>query len=93
MSLFYAWIETGWIAFAALAFLWVETLVLCLMSKAPKARFMALAGGALAGSFLMIALALALRGEHPAWVVLFLTLSLIGHVIDVAGRLRVTAQH
>ena len=93
MSVLNSWIETGWIAFAALAFLWVETAILCLLSKTPGARFKALAGGALAGSFLMIALGLALRGQDPLWVVLFLTLSLVGHVLDVAARLRNPPQH
>jgi|GEM_PF-7062779 len=88
MNIVSAWLETGWLAFAALVFLWVETLVLSFLSSNRMARFKALAGGAFAGSFLMAALGFALRGEAFGWIVLFLTLSLVAHLFDVAGRLK-----
>lgn len=88
MSVLFAWLETGWLAFAAIAILWLETLLLSILSHRPKARFKALAGGALAGTFLLAALALALRGDALGWVLVFLTLSLFAHLLDVNGRLK-----
>ncbi|MEM8701678.1 MAG: hypothetical protein AAGF82_07620 [Pseudomonadota bacterium] len=88
MSVLTTWLETGWLAFAAMAILWAETLLLSFLSQRPMARFKALAGGALAGTFLLAALAFALRGNALGWVLALLTLSLFAHLLDVAGRLR-----
>ncbi|MEO1110644.1 MAG: hypothetical protein AAFX90_22305 [Pseudomonadota bacterium] len=88
MSVLFAWLETGWLAFAAIMILWLETLLLSVLSRKPMSRFKALAGGALAGTFLLAALALALRGEALGWVLVFLTLSLFAHLLDVAGRVK-----
>lgn len=88
MSGLFAFLETGWLAFAALAFLWLETGLLCALSRQPWTRFKALAGGAFAGTFLLAALGLALRGDALVWILLLLTLSLVSHVFDVSTRLR-----
>ncbi|MET1414792.1 hypothetical protein ABVF61_21145 [Roseibium sp. HPY-6] len=88
MNILMTWLESGWLAVAAMAILWAETLLLCLLSSSPMARFKALAGGALAGTFLLAALAFALRGDALGWVLLFLSLSLFAHLLDVAGRLK-----
>ncbi|MBO6507184.1 MAG: hypothetical protein JJ979_01640 [Roseibium sp.] len=88
MSILFSWIETGWLAFAAMAILWAETLLLSFLSNRPMARFKALAGGALAGTFLLASLAFALRSDAHGWVLFFLTLSLFAHLLDVAGRLK-----
>jgi len=88
MTVLTAWLETCWLAFAAMAFLWLETLVLCLVSANPGRRFKALAGGALAGTCLLAALAFALRGDAHAFVLVFLTLSLVAHLLDVTSRLK-----
>lgn len=81
-------VESGWIAVVAIALLLAETALLCMLASSPKQRFKMLAGGAVAGMCLMAALACALRGYPILWVALFLMLSLIAHVFDVAARLR-----
>ncbi|WP_420333181.1 hypothetical protein [Roseibium sp.] len=88
MSVLFAWLETGLLPFAAIMILWLETLLLTFLAGNPMARFKALAGGALAGTFLLAALAFALRGEAFGWVLAFLTFSLFAHLLDVAGRLK-----
>lgn len=88
MSVLTSWLETGWLPLAAMAILWAETFLLSVLSNQPMARFKALAGGALAGTFLLAALAFALRGEALGWVLVFLTLSLFAHLLDVASRVK-----
>jgi len=87
MSFLLAFLETGWIAFFAMAVLWLETAVLCLLAEDRIARFKALAGGALAGSCLLAALGSALSGQNPLWVAGFLTLSFFAHILDVVSRI------
>lgn len=82
------WFDSGWIAYAALVFLWIETGILSLIASDRVARFKALYGGALAGSCLLAALGCALDGQHTLWILGFLTLSLFAHVLDVAGRIK-----
>lgn len=81
-------VESGWIAVVAIGLVWAETALLCLFATSARQRFKMLAGGALAGSFLMAAIACALRDYALSWIALFLTLSLLAHLVDVVGRLK-----
>ncbi|GAB4511622.1 MAG: hypothetical protein Tsb0019_07310 [Roseibium sp.] len=88
MSGLLSWVQSGWIAFAAIGFLWAEFALLCFLSTAPGLRFKLLLANMLAGSCLMAALGFALRGEALAWVLLYLTLALVAHIWDLVTRLR-----
>jgi hypothetical protein len=88
MSVLMSWVQSGWIAFAAVAFLWAEFALLCFLSAAPAARFKLLLANMLAGSCLLAALGFALREDALAWVLLYLSLALVAHVWDLVMRLR-----
>lgn len=88
MSLVTDILQSGWIAFAAIAVLWVEFAVLCLTARTPGARFRLLLPNVLAGTCLLAALGFALLGGHHTWVLLYLGLALVAHGWDVAIRLR-----
>ncbi|MGV2974716.1 hypothetical protein AB1P65_04625 [Roseibium alexandrii] len=89
MNLLLTWVQSGWLPFGAVLFLWIEFAVLCRFSNAPGERFKLLLANVLAGSCLMAALGFALRGEALFLVLLFLSLALIAHIWDLVTRLRV----
>lgn len=82
-----SWVQSGWIAFAAILFLWAEFALICVLSDAPGRRFRLLLANILAGSCLLAALGFALRDALP-FVVLYLSLALVAHVWDLVTRLR-----
>lgn len=91
MNMLQSLIQSGWIAFAAIVILWAEFALLCLLATTPATRFKKLLPNMLAGSCLLAALGLALRGNALAWVGLYLGLALVAHIWDVATRLDVQA--
>jgi len=87
MSALMSNVESGWIAFAAIGFLWAEFALLCLLSSSPGTRFRLLLANVLAGSCLMSALGFALRGALSL-VLVYLSLALVAHLWDLVTRLR-----
>lgn len=86
MSALLPWLQSGWLAFAAIGFLWAEFALLCLVSKAPGTRFRLLLANVAAGTCLLAALGFALRGTLSL-VLLYLSLALVAHLWDLATRL------
>ena len=88
MSVLLDLIQSGWIAFAAIGFLWIEFALLTVLAHVPGHRFKLLLPNVLAGSCLLAALGFALRGSAVAFVLLYLSLALVAHGWDVVSRLR-----
>jgi hypothetical protein len=86
MALLLEWLANGWISLFAILVLWVETALLSLLSGQPWRRFRALCANALSGSFLLLALGLALRGQGPMWILALLAASLVAHAADILTR-------
>lgn len=78
---------SGWISVVAVAILWVETAVICLMSPKPLLRLRLLLANSLSGSCLLAALGLALSDGNPFAIAVLLGGSLISHAIDMVIRL------
>lgn len=86
MNVVMSGVQSGWIAFAAILFLWAEFSLLCLLSKAPGNRFRLLLANVLAGSCLLAAVGFALRGALTL-VLVYLGLALVAHLWDLVMRL------
>jgi hypothetical protein len=86
MTLLLDGLANGWISLIAILILWVETLVLSLLSSRPQRRFRALWANACSGTCLLAALGLALRGVGPIWILVLLAGSLVAHGIDILLR-------
>ncbi len=81
-------IYSGRIADLILAILVVETIVLMLLfGRSPGGSLMTLLGNALAGGGLVLALRGGLVGAAWGWIAGALVLSLVGHLLDLWGRL------
>mgnify|MGYP000992920028 CR=1 FL=1 len=86
MTLLLDALATGWLCLFAILVLWLETLVLSLVSGNPRRRFRALFANACSGTCLLSALGLALRGNSPIWILVLLAASLVAHAIDILLR-------
>jgi hypothetical protein len=82
------WLMAGWVGALAFVVLWIEVAVLCAASPAPLDRLRTLAPNACAGSFLLIAVGLALSGAGAGPILLLMAGSLVAHAIDMLTRLR-----
>ncbi len=72
------------LAFACIA---LEGVLFLAWRRPPSGlRFTDVIGQLLAGAFLLVALRLALRGTHPAWVTVMLSASFPAHLFDLARR-------
>ena len=87
MTLLTEWLLSGWIGVIAVAVLWIETIVLCLLSTAPAARFKALLANALSGTCLLTAVNIALVQGSLAWIAALLAGSLVAHAVDIVMRI------
>jgi hypothetical protein len=79
-------LAAGWISLFAIIVLWAETAVLSLVSRSPQRRFRALFPNACSGTCLLVALAVALRGGDPVWILVLLAGSLLAHGADIVMR-------
>lgn len=82
-------IQSGWIAFFAIAILWAEFALLCFLASNAASRFRQLLPNVLAGSCLLAAVGFALRGDAVAFVGVYLGLAFVAHLWDLASRLAV----
>ena len=87
MTLLHDLFASGWICGIAAAVIWLEIAMLCLLSGQPGARFRALFANALSGTFLLVALWLALTGSAIVWIALSLAGALVAHLADLVVRL------
>ncbi|MFB2552354.1 hypothetical protein [Ensifer soli] len=83
-----AWLMAGWVGALALLVLWLEVAVLCLAAPRPGARLAVLAPNALAGSFLLSAVGLALAGAGALPILALMAGSLAAHGVDMLARFR-----
>lgn len=81
-------VSSGLIAFVALALIAAEMfLLLRLAARRPWLRRQAILANGLSGACLLLALQAALAGAGSTWIGLWLGLSLVAHLGDVAARL------
>jgi len=86
MTLLVDWLNSGWIIALAVVILWAETAVLSMLARQPLQRFLTLCANACSGTCLLVAVALALRGDSALWILVLLAGSLIAHGIDILSR-------
>jgi len=86
MTLLLELLSSGWISALAVAVLWIETAVLSMLSREPMKRLRALFANACSGTCLLIAVAVALRGDNPLWIMALMAGSLIAHGFDIVLR-------
>jgi hypothetical protein len=79
-------LNSGWISALAIAILWIETVVLSLLSRDPLRKFRTLAANACSGACLLLAVGLALGKQNPLWVLALLAGSLVAHGVDILLR-------
>ncbi|SIR43608.1 hypothetical protein SAMN05880582_11365 [Rhizobium sp. RU20A] len=82
------WLMAGWVGALALVVLWLEVATLCLAAPQPRARLAVLAPNALAGSFLLAAVGLALSGAGDVPILALMAGSLVAHGVDMLARFR-----
>ncbi len=87
MSILVDWLHSGVLPAIAIAVLWIEIAVLCVLATRPLARLSALAANAFAGTFLIASLGVALTSGNPVAILMFLAGALVAHILDLRGRL------
>lgn len=88
MSAVIEWLMAGWVGVVALIVLWLEVAVLCFRASRPVDRLRALAPNALAGTFLLATIGLALAKAGAVPILALMAASLVAHGIDMMGRVR-----
>ena len=81
-------IRSGWICVAAIGLIWLETAMIARYRPSLRSAMVA---NALAGTFLLAALASALIDAHLFWTGLALAAAFAAHLFDLAYRLRDSA--
>lgn len=84
--------HSGWVTALALAVLWLGTTAICAASSKPWTLFRSLLANALSGSFLLLAVGVALTDMGVIWVAILMAGSLVAHGTDLWLRLVVRPQ-